>query len=839
MSPFHHAANGYGWRFSFSVTAVLAVLFALAPLAQGDASPSLGIASNQGFCVDGLWHGTKWPGGARPEGLSMWGSFCGAGNDNLGHIETQPFLAPQNVNLFVTGFPGMPGRRLILKNVESGEESELVPQPQPGDDCRFYSLPVPAGWVGKRVRLIGDDQATGSFGWLGFSLPILPASSLPAGVIDTNASPSGFCPEGVYGGTKWPPGGRPKDLKTWGSYCANRDADTGWGGSAPINARANFSVYIAGYPDTTGLSLAAENIQTGQQIKLRVPRPPAESWQRYEFQLPAEWKGQFVRVVGRDQATGVGGWVGFSDPLPLTVAQRFMAVLVRAAIACVLALFLLLPVAVVCLLPAARRAGNVTVPAILTLAASFVVYYCSRFWSDADAVISIGGSALAAGALIAWLRSGWRLPIPEIRPPGSTERIAEARRRKQRFTAIPRERISNLTGKQKQWILVLVWVFSAIAILPAIFHWTAAPSYAGFALDLRKGIGYLAAAAICYGIYRAEARRLGVSYALGLVSMVFVLTSVVNNLHNYMVDDAASSPKEAINSVWQSDLQDSVIRLDPAITSHAYRFLPNAMVRWMQMAHMDYVSARDIYRLLAGLLLFYAIYKFASLYGNYTVAILSMLFSAVIYPISFEGGYKGQLTDPLSHLSFVLALIFLETEEFAFLFTTLLIGSLAKETVLALAGYYVLFHRGEKGYPAKAAALCAASVAMYFGVRFYVLHGMMNYDQTSGVGLDHLGENWNRPGWVVLFLLTACVLLPLLALGWKETAVSLKRQVAYLLPVLFVSNLFFSWMSEVRNFMPLVFVTSVIAAGYFSRLSMGTAEANVPAAAERNEAPVR
>ncbi len=136
----------------------------------------------------------------------------------------------------------------------------------------------------------------------------------------------------------------------------------------------------------------------------------------------------------------------------------------------------------------------------------------------------------------------------------------------------------------------------------------------------------------------------------------------------------------------------------------------------MQLCRVRFDAARDIYRLVFGLLLFYSIYRYARLYTGYAAAILALLLVALVYPISFEH-YAGQLTDPLSHLSFVLAFIFLETEDFAFLLTTLIIGSLAKETVLALSGFYVLFCRREKRYSIKAVVLCAASLATFFAVR--------------------------------------------------------------------------------------------------------------------------
>lgn len=375
----------------------------------------------------------------------------------------------------------------------------------------------------------------------------------------------------------------------------------------------------------------------------------------------------------------------------------------------------------------------------------------------------------------------------------------------------------SLDPRQRKWLLLAgVWILTAIAVLPAIYHWPARRPYTGFDLYARLAAGYLVAAAIGVAIFRTERKRLAQPQAMMLVFVVFLLSAITNNLHWFMIDQGRNVFSTVTNTGWQSQMNDYAIQLLPGLAPHSYRFLPNAIVRWMQMGHIDFESARDLYRMLSGLLVFYGLYRFARLYCSYSGAILAMLFTAVIYPVSFEN-YAGQLTDPLSHLSFVLALLFLETEEFAWLVTTLLIGSLAKETVLAMAGYYVLFRRQEKDYAMKAAVLSGLSLAAYFGVRFFVLHGTMSYQQTSGVGLDHVLDNWRDPEWRMPFLLTACALLPFLAVGWKQTAVSLTRQALFLLPVLFVSSLFFSWLREARNFMPLVFVTSVMAAGFLDR----------------------
>jgi len=366
-------------------------------------------------------------------------------------------------------------------------------------------------------------------------------------------------------------------------------------------------------------------------------------------------------------------------------------------------------------------------------------------------------------------------------------------------------------------ILLVVWGLAVIAILPAICRWTAPPRSVG------KLTGYLAfaafAAAIGYCLYRRELHHLSRSRAIVLVSLVFMLTCIVNHIHSVEVDYGTPYfGTRQSNVSWQETMNDLVIQRSPSALPHSYRFLPNSIVRWMQISGLTYEQSRDLYRLIFGMFLSYAIYSYARLYTNYLGAVIAMLLSAVVYPASF-GWYAGQLTDPLAHLSFVLAFIFLETENFALLLTTLLLGSLAKETVLAMAGYYVLFCRKETNYLPKAITLCLAGAATYLGVRLLVLNGGMHYVQVSGVPLYHALGSLVDPRWPLGFFLTLGAFVLFLVLGWDETPRSLQHQVSFLFLVLFISSVLFSWLRETRNFMPLAFVLAVIAARYLSRPS--------------------
>lgn len=784
--------------FRIRILILLFALLALLPTAEGaDSGVPLRMLPGSGFCANGVYGIMRWPDGKQPDGLQIWGSFCDKGDNNVGRSESQEFLAPAALNFYLAGYPGMPGRRLLLKNLQSGKEMEITPSPEPREDWRFNHLLLPSAWLGQRVQLIAEDQATGLSGWLGFSLPLVEESLLSTLAIDTGAPQGGFCPDGAYGATEWPAGEPPKGIHTWGSYCKSGDAGTGWIALPPFHAGSDLRLYLAGYPSGPGLSLGVENMQNGWQFPLGLHMAPGEAWQVHDFQLPAGWKGQPVRLIARDQATGLRGWLAFSEPIPETLSDRTLGAAKTLWLILLLAVALLLPAVVACIgmvMLGVERMLYLAATAVLILGFSFWFY--SRLWYPLDGIVSGCAALLAGAAVVICFRLAGSRGLNQLR--AAMPAMLDIRRR-------------------RQIVLILIWGLAAIAIMPAVFRWPAPGPYTGSDLLLRMCVGYLVAFAICGWIFRRESGQLSRSQTISLVFVVLLLTSIVNNIHSFNVDQVTRIFPDP-NRVWQKNMQDLSMQLSPAVLPHSYRFLPNSIVRWMQLAHIDFESARDLYRLLAGLLLFYAIYKYARLYVNYTGAMIAMLLVAAIYPISFEY-YAGQLTDPLSHLSFVLAFIFLETEEFALLLTTLVIGALAKETVLAMAGYYLLFCRQERRYRLQAAALCVVSVAVYFGVRLYVLHGSMNYNQTSGVTLEHVVTNWRSGGigdWHAPFLLTACALLPFLALNWKQTPRSLKRQVFFLFPVLFISSLFFSWLHEARNYMPLVFVLAVVAANYFT-----------------------
>ncbi len=373
-------------------------------------------------------------------------------------------------------------------------------------------------------------------------------------------------------------------------------------------------------------------------------------------------------------------------------------------------------------------------------------------------------------------------------------------------------------SRARQLALLSAWAAALVALLPVVFHWGAHPVVRGLSRALRIVPLYLLVLLIGYGIYRVEQRRLGRTCAVSLLLLTFLLTILINFLHYQIVDQGTKVFPFMTNLQWQVWVHNATVDLSPEVLPHSYRFLPSGIVRWMEIAGISYTSARSLYRFLFGVLLFYALYRYARLYTDHLGGLIAMLLTAVMYPISFLH-YAGQLTDPLSHLSFLLCFTFLQAGDFPWFLSAMLIGSLAKESVLAMAGYYLLFCRRDKHYALRSFLVCACAAAFYFGVRVLVLKGKMDYQAVSGVPAQHISQNWHAHGWPSAFLLTAGALMPFLVLDWKRIPASLKQLVLFLLPVLFASTLVFGWLEETRNFMPLVFVLAVTAGSFLSRQS--------------------
>ena len=372
--------------------------------------------------------------------------------------------------------------------------------------------------------------------------------------------------------------------------------------------------------------------------------------------------------------------------------------------------------------------------------------------------------------------------------------------------------------RQTNWLVVAVVVIgAALASLPVVFHLAAPPGP-----RLGAIFAYLPvtlAAVLCYALDRKLSKKEKVDVLLLSIALALATTY----LHVWMVDQNQVF-HDSTNIDWQLRLQESVIGLRPDALPHSYRFLPNSIVRLFEQVTGDFSIARDGYRNLFSLLLFYTFYRFSRLWLRHGASLFCLALLAVILPISFRN-YAGQLTDPMSHLSFVLAFLFIETEQFAYLLLTVTIGCLAKEAIVAMAGYYALFRWREQSYFTKLAVLILAPVAVCGFVRVLVLKQFPGYEQVSGVDSNHSSLNWILfSEWFPALLYTAGIFVPFVVAGWRKSPWTLRSLTIFWFPVLFFSGLYFSWLRESRNFVPLSALLIVMTVYYLVPVERNQAE---------------
>jgi hypothetical protein len=119
-----------------------------------------------------------------------------------------------------------------------------------------------------------------------------------------------FTPDGQYPGERFTPA---VGVRMWGSWSGG-DEHTGTFELGPFPAPRILRFGAGGYPGGPGNTLHVELIGTGE----RLPVPGGavgERWAIVDFVLPADWEDRPIRLVGSDQARGIGGWFAVSEPV--------------------------------------------------------------------------------------------------------------------------------------------------------------------------------------------------------------------------------------------------------------------------------------------------------------------------------------------------------------------------------------------------------------------------------------------------------------------------------------------------------------------------------------------
>jgi hypothetical protein len=247
---------------------------------------------------------------------------------------------------------------------------------------------------------------------------------------------------------------------------------------------------------------------------------------------------------------------------------------------------------------------------------------------------------------------------------------------------------------------------------------------------------------------------------------------------------------------------------------HQFRPLPYGFARSLEHVTGDRTFACLAYRWFFTYWFLWGCYRFARLWHPPVLSFLTLLPVGLLYQWSIKY-YWGQLTDPLSHSLFVLAFLFAVRDRTALLGVLLVLGILAKETVILMVpAYWACYWRGGWRPLLKAVGLGLVCVAAFLAARlpygWYPGYEKLNGTERLMV-CDNLGigepyytslappwENYLHPA---LFVLP---FVPFIAWGWRRLDGRLKALCLVLTPLLLLSNLCFGWLYESRNYMPLL-----------------------------------
>lgn len=364
--------------------------------------------------------------------------------------------------------------------------------------------------------------------------------------------------------------------------------------------------------------------------------------------------------------------------------------------------------------------------------------------------------------------------------------------------------------------IVVVLLLLVIALLPLgnynFFSVPISDYHTSFKL-LLLGIP-LAAIAFCYNIDIGLARhdKTVLFVLLSLLSLLLV------DIHLVYVDTPSNMScqffPENTNLEYQQYIHHEVMNLSIDAIPHSYRFLPDSFVSLLNFVTNDFPFSKMIYRETFMFLLLFSIYYYSRLYYSHQTAIVTLLLYAVVYQISIRD-YAGQLNDPLSHFLFILAFIFIELDLFAYLFLAVIIGIMAKESIAAMAVYYVLIQVRSRRFPVKAILLLLSCLAVVAAIRLYIVPDF-SYEHISRAGTWPLIKNniFNyKRSWHQVFY-TVGIFLPFVILSWKKSATSVKNLVMFLLPVLMLAHTIIGFLWETRNLIPAAIPMALLTAHY-------------------------
>ena len=261
---------------------------------------------------------------------------------------------------------------------------------------------------------------------------------------------------------------------------------------------------------------------------------------------------------------------------------------------------------------------------------------------------------------------------------------------------------------------------------------------------------------------------------------------------------------------------------------HQYRMLPYGFTRLLELRTHDWAFSCMAYKWFFNYWLVWAWYGFARQFHSRRNALFTLILLIIYYPLSVRW-YWGQLTDPMSHALFILAMIYTLQNRSVPLLAVLAVGVGAKETALIMVPVY-FFCQCRYGWISagvRTTAIAIAGVAAFLVARLplgWAPHGTASLNGVDGlmistnlglylVGIGQqiamtpvpLSENYVH---VLLFIVP---FLPFILGQWSQLDFRLKAMLLVLVPLLFGVNLCFSWLYESRNYIPLLPLMATLA----------------------------
>ena len=274
---------------------------------------------------------------------------------------------------------------------------------------------------------------------------------------------------------------------------------------------------------------------------------------------------------------------------------------------------------------------------------------------------------------------------------------------------------------------------------------------------------------------------------------------------------------------WQLDSYVRLLRheYDPP---HQYRPLPYGLVRSLEWVTRDFSFSCIMYRAFFTYWFVWGWYRLGRTVHSPRYALWTLAVLIPLYPVSHINDL-GQLTDPLSHALFALALLWVVEDRPLALAAALALGVMAKETAVIFLPAYLAVSAPQPRKGLLPAIVITGLLAVVCGLAFVAVRLPLGWrpgeTTMNGIGLmigTNLGigepiadttvglwQNFVQP------LLFIGLFLPFIAANWRMSDWRLRILFVTLTPLLLASSLCFGWLCESRNYVPLLPLLTTLA----------------------------